>query len=213
MVEAEALPYRRSKPRSTDPNWAAKALTPELVLQMREQYAAGSDVPPLAESAGVNVASAYKAISGRTWKHLPNIPEMRESSFAKKGAPACHPDRPYKAMGQCESCYQLDMSLKYKYGIDRAGYDRMLKEQDGACRICRKKPRTRRLAVDHDHKTNEVRGLLCSRCNEGLGRFEWDEKVLTNLIVYAVLILRGRNKAMDEDAAILNEAKRLLGVE
>ena len=47
-------------------------------------------------------------------------------------------------------------------------YDRMLLAQGGVCFICRRPPKTRRLAVDHDHVTKEVRGLLCFRCNHGL---------------------------------------------
>jgi hypothetical protein len=50
-----------------------------------------------------------------------------------------------------------------------------MKIQDGRCAICRKKPQTgRRLSVDHDHKTGEVRGLLCTLCNQGLGYFKDD---------------------------------------
>lgn len=58
--------------------------------------------------------------------------------------------------------------LKRKYGITEEQYNELLLEQAGKCAICLKKPRTRALAVDHDHKTNEIRGLLCSRCNHGL---------------------------------------------
>lgn len=66
-----------------------------------------------------------------------------------------------------------------KYGIkgmsvDR--YDAMLAAQGGTCAICGKPPKQKRLAVDHDHVTGEVRGLLCGPCNTMLGRMEelWD---------------------------------------
>lgn len=48
----------------------------------------------------------------------------------------------------------------------------MLKAQGGGCAICGKKPRKRYLAVDHDHFTGRVRGLLCYFCNTSLGTFE-----------------------------------------
>lgn len=54
------------------------------------------------------------------------------------------------------------------YGIPEGDYDRMLEAQNGLCAICLGRPVSKRLAVDHDHKTNEVRGLLCSRCNHDL---------------------------------------------
>lgn len=52
-----------------------------------------------------------------------------------------------------------------RYGITPRQYARMLEMQGGRCAICRKRPKTRRLAVDHDHQTKRVRGLLCMRCN------------------------------------------------
>jgi hypothetical protein len=64
--------------------------------------------------------------------------------------------------------------LRVKYGITDEGYDRMLAEQDGKCAICGRTGdevggRWARLAVDHDHQTDEVRGLLCSPCNSAIG--------------------------------------------
>lgn len=59
--------------------------------------------------------------------------------------------------------------LLYKYGITAEEYDVMLAQQGGVCAICKAPPTTRRLAVDHDHETGKIRGLLCSRCNPALG--------------------------------------------
>lgn len=47
-------------------------------------------------------------------------------------------------------------------------YKTMLEQQGGVCRICGKPEQKRRLAVDHDHKTGRVRGLLCWWCNNKL---------------------------------------------
>lgn len=54
------------------------------------------------------------------------------------------------------------------FGIDLDEYDLILSAQDGRCAICNGVPRTRRLSVDHNHRTGEIRGLLCSRCNHKL---------------------------------------------
>lgn len=60
--------------------------------------------------------------------------------------------------------------LERTYGLTLAEYDEMLESQDGVCAICKEPCATgRRLAVDHDHDTGTVRGLLCSRCNLGIG--------------------------------------------
>lgn len=47
-------------------------------------------------------------------------------------------------------------------------YDEMLAAQDGHCALCPNVAGERRLHIDHDHKTMEVRGLLCFRCNRAL---------------------------------------------
>jgi recombination endonuclease VII len=53
-------------------------------------------------------------------------------------------------------------------GVSDDEYARLLEAQGGGCAICGAKPKTRRLHVDHDHKTGKVRGLLCHRCNRAL---------------------------------------------
>jgi hypothetical protein len=50
-------------------------------------------------------------------------------------------------------------------------YELILAAQGGKCAICRGGTSKRHFAVDHNHKTGEVRGLLCGRCNSGLARF------------------------------------------
>ena len=53
-------------------------------------------------------------------------------------------------------------------GVTDEDYARLLAAQGGGCAICGNPPKTRRLHVDHDHKTGRVRGLLCHRCNRAL---------------------------------------------
>lgn len=69
--------------------------------------------------------------------------------------------------------------LRQDHGITIEQYDAMAEAQDGVCAICKisdaeehgitKKPK--RLSVDHDHRTGALRGLLCSKCNRGVGMF------------------------------------------
>lgn len=58
--------------------------------------------------------------------------------------------------------------LKYTFGITPEQYDQMLVEQNHRCYICQKREDEfkKKLAVDHDHLTNEIRGLLCHVCNK-----------------------------------------------
>lgn len=61
-----------------------------------------------------------------------------------------------------------DAYLKRTYGISLLDYYRMLDSQDRRCAICLQAASRYRsaLAVDHNHKTGKVRGLLCYRCNK-----------------------------------------------
>jgi hypothetical protein len=62
-----------------------------------------------------------------------------------------------------------------------------LKQQGGACGICRKPCSTgRKLAIDHDHETGEFRGWLCLSCNAGLGQFKDNQDLLLAAIDYLV---------------------------
>lgn len=72
-----------------------------------------------------------------------------------------------------------------KYGISLKGYERLLAEQDGLCAICFGPPDdNRKLSIDHCHETGKVRGLLCTRCNMGLGYFRDAPNVLESAIGY-----------------------------
>lgn len=80
--------------------------------------------------------------------------------------------------------------LKRCFGITLKDYEDMLEGQDSKCKIC-KKPETSiikgkliALAVDHCHDTGKVRGLLCSRCNQGLGNFKDNIETMTVAIQY-----------------------------
>lgn len=64
---------------------------------------------------------------------------------------------------------------KSRYGLKPGEYDRMFAEQGGVCAICGATPEQSVrgvLAIDHDHATGRVRGLLCIRCNAALERCE-----------------------------------------
>lgn len=72
-----------------------------------------------------------------------------------------------------------DAHLRRNFGIGTPEYEALLKAQGGRCAICGRPPRKgSSLHVDHDHETGEVRGLLCFRCNGGLGQFAEDAERL-----------------------------------
>lgn len=90
------------------------------------------------------------------------------SKYLKKGAFNKFKDKPPSRCRACAREYHHEYMLKQKYGIDSDEYHRISAITDHRCSICRNRPKTKRLAVDHDHKTGAIRGLLCKRCNRDL---------------------------------------------
>lgn len=114
-------------------------------------------------------------------------------------------DRFYKRKGngrraKCRTClsdleldrYHADPEraranhLKRTYGLTLEEYDALLDRQGGGCALCGALPEVqeRALHVDHDHETGAVRGVLCSECNVGLGRFSDSPALLERAAVY-----------------------------
>ena len=77
-----------------------------------------------------------------------------------------------------------DERLQRQYSITEELYEAIAKKQNNQCAICRCRQQYQRLAVDHDHKTGMVRGLLCTNCNRGLGRFFDSALRLRNAAAY-----------------------------
>lgn len=85
--------------------------------------------------------------------------------------------------------------LKCVFGISKEEYNNFLQKQNNVCAIC-KKPETRTrklksgeivfrsLAVDHDHKTKKVRGLLCASCNTAIGLLKESPEILRSALEY-----------------------------
>ena len=125
----------------------------------------------------------------------------------KARTPNCHPDRRHLAQGLCKPCYdeayarahRSEMTAKsiewsarnpdrvknarrkYRYGIDNAEFTRRLEIQDGLCAVCRLVPGT---DIDHDHKNDQVRGILCGDCNRALGLFRDNVAILVRAAAY-----------------------------
>lgn len=79
-----------------------------------------------------------------------------------------------------------DTFLKSRYGISLSEFNAMLETQGGGCGICHSKTAGRKgtFIVDHCHSTGKIRGILCHKCNAGLGMFKDSREFLTSASDY-----------------------------
>lgn len=83
-------------------------------------------------------------------------------------------------------------TLQRDYGISLGEYEELMRRQNGCCAICKRADGdernnnngSKRLSVDHDHKTGAIRGLLCTMCNQGIGALQDSTTLLKLAIEY-----------------------------
>lgn len=105
-----------------------------------------------------------------------------------KKCPRCHKLLPKTEFTEsshyCRNC-RRDYDWQYRYGISPEQYMQIWEAQGGKCKICGKEPKEGEyLHIDHDKQTGEIRGLLCGKCNRGLGMFDEETKNLVKAIKY-----------------------------
>lgn len=97
--------------------------------------------------------------------------------------------------GKCIKCKnEEDYERKriLKYGISQEEYFELFWKQNGTCAICREKEtainssnnKVQALAVDHCHETGKIRGLLCRRCNQGIGLLKHSPSLIRIAALY-----------------------------
>ena len=96
-----------------------------------------------------------------------------------------------KTWNEANKSKRKGYALKSNYGLTTEEFNRMLLDQDGTCAICERpefmkdyRGKLRDLSVDHCHKTDKIRGLLCYDCNLLLGKAEDNIDRLKAAIVY-----------------------------
>jgi len=103
-----------------------------------------------------------------------------------------------------------DKELRRTFGITLTQYRAKLAEQGGVCAVCgsdevaERNGKALALAVDHDHDTDELRGILCISCNTGIGKLRDDPKLLRRAAEY--LVSHGKRNPLDP--SIIEAMKR-----
>jgi hypothetical protein len=116
-------------------------------------------------------------------KYCPCCDRVRAVSFFP-----IHSGKPAAYCKPCAREHNHKGNLKRKFGLTPEQYDLIYQAQGGKCAICQVATgKTKKLAVDHDHKTGKIRGLLCSTCNRMiLGTLRDDITALQRAIDYLV---------------------------
>jgi hypothetical protein len=121
--------------------------------------------------------------------------EKEERHFYKRS------NRPSGLTSSCKECvnsypknriknYMRNYDLKKSYNITVEDYDRMFQSQNGCCAICGKHKSELKmkiknnLCIDHCHETGIIRGLLCDKCNRGIGLLEDSLKNIKSAVIY-----------------------------
>jgi hypothetical protein len=131
------------------------------------------------------------------WKPASEFPRNRRTKDGRH--PYCKPCHNARGRESRERLYggSRHYHLVRRYGIGAADVEELIRKQGGVCPICgRPDPEH----VDHDHMTNQVRGVLCFNCNGGLGQFRDDLEALRNAIEY-----------LEDGPGALEEATELVG--
>lgn len=127
-------------------------------------------------------ANAQKRIKGKAPNDFVQV-WNRHKTTCPKGHPYDSVNTHIQKDGsrRCKTCaYVLSTksSLKNKYGLTLKGKEELLTDQGGMCPICKTVLAVKGSHVDHNHTTGEVRGLLCGKCNTGLGQFSDSPELL-----------------------------------
>jgi hypothetical protein len=115
----------------------------------------------------VKPRNEFKPTTKSHW--IPSWCRQCEAEAARERYHAAKSDNPERL-----SSKQIRYGLAVNYGLRVEDYERLLAAQNGRCAICgTDKPgsNNRLFCVDHNHATDEIRGLLCNGCNRGLGYF------------------------------------------
>jgi len=108
---------------------------------------------------------------------------------------------------------KMRANLKAEYGMSLETYYQLRSEQLGRCAICNRyenqiNHNSQKLVVDHDHDTQKVRGLLCHRCNAGLGAFRDNLELLGKAMRYLLGHHRVRVRlTMEQKMAIRSDGR------
>jgi len=160
-----------------------KKMSAEYCQKLRDAHQ-GQAGHPISEEARAKIRAARKMQSPPTLgKKFSDESRERMSARQKGILHGCHSEEQKKKLSESliKTLEKKSPKAHRKMGHDRlitsSEYDQMLSLQGGVCAICGKTDK-KRLAIDHNHDSKEVRGLLCQKCNTAIGLLGDDPAII-----------------------------------
>lgn len=161
------------------------AITLVAGTKMREMKTSGFTLDQIAKDTGYHRTTICNFLNGKThvYKYsCKGCSEPTDSEYQYCKSEACqklYRQDYYIASGRQRGYYRQSI-----HGLSEADFEAMYLSQNGICKIC-DEPKTREeMRIDHCHATGKIRGLLCHRCNVGLGHFQDDVTRMRRAIGY-----------------------------
>lgn len=148
-------------------------------------YANGANYSHTARQLGCSYMTVVYHVKKATHLAIQAIPVSSEEVEKRRTYHRSHCTRNQKRIAKRKKQYYRDNNVAIrakKYGLTPEEYTALLEKQNEACAICKRKVET--FAIDHDHTTGNVRGLLCRHCNVGLGCFQDEPERLKQALQY-----------------------------
>jgi Recombination endonuclease VII len=159
-----------------------------------------------AEQAAAEAAAARERRNA--YKRAWYAANRERISQEQKHRYATDPEYRGKILSRSKTIFRA-FDLKRRFGISLEYYDQMSTRQHGICAICWKAPVAKALCLDHDHANELLRGLICHKCNLGLGYFRDDPDVLRRAADYIEFWKAHHEAILRGDPAMLHTATRL----
>lgn len=138
-------------------------------------------------SASNNVCKPCKIKQTGEWqkKNKDKVKEYKKTTF-ERNPDAVRASKQKWALNNKDKI--VNKRLKHLFGITLSDYEALLEAQNCQCAICgiEECSSGKNFAVDHNHSTSEIRGLLCKKCNTALGLFRDNPLFVGNAYQYLI---------------------------
>jgi hypothetical protein len=134
------------------------------------------------ERSTKNIQRTIDALDAGETTYVPEIPCVHGHSLRYVGSNNCVECNKITMRMRSDSGYSKDRYYKKTYGISKEQFEQIVYDAYSKCEICGTIPPI--FHLDHCHKTNKIRGVLCNKCNQALGLAQDSPEILRKMANY-----------------------------